>query len=105
MEPLPAPRRCRLHPPPHIDLNRPDSHPAVDMIDVATGGGYADLAERQLIDGIFNRRGGLGPVALPEGRPGSSDSGDGIEHTGFSSLLVLARFPHKPVPARGNWST
>jgi hypothetical protein len=43
-----------------------DETSRLDMIGVAAATGHADLAERHLIDGIFNRSDdGLGPVAIP----------------------------------------
>ena len=45
----------------------PDDETArLDLIDVAAATGHADLAERHLVDGIFNRRDDdLGPIDLP----------------------------------------
>ncbi|GAB3769941.1 LysM repeat protein [Nocardioides ginsengisegetis] len=44
-----------------------DETSRLDLIQVAAATGHADLAERQLIDDIFNRSDdGLGPVAVPD---------------------------------------
>jgi hypothetical protein len=53
-----------------------DETSRLDLIQVAAATGHADLAQRQLIDGIFNRSDdGLGPVDRPPEPRRSSGSG------------------------------